>query len=398
MGSYDGAEICEFVGLFILNKLTEEFGKENVGLYRDDGLALIESVNGRNADNARKTLHEIFNGIGLKITAQVNHQVVNFLDITLNLNNGKFAPYRKPNNEPLYVDSRSNHPPSIIKQIPKSINKRISSLSSNQQSFDECKPSYESALRQSNYNVSLQYSTSNPTSQLSSKRNRQRNIIWFNPPFSKSVKTNIAQNFLQLLDKHFPPTSPLHKLFNRNTVKVSYSCMPNMKNVISRHNKQILSKPATNKTQDNCNCRKPNECPLNKNCLARNIVYKAEVTSLDDGQTKEYIGMTATTFKERYGNHKKSLKNVRYEKETELSSYIWKLKRSDRDFSIKWSIMKRAGAYSSGGRRCNLCIEEKLCLMDADGHKLLNKRSEIFAKCRHREKFCAGKFERACEQ
>ena len=113
-------------------------------------------------------------------------------------------------------------------------------------------------------------------------------------------------------------------------------------------------------------------------------MYKAEVTPLDDGQTKEYIGMTATTFKERYGNHKKSLKNVRYEKETELSSYIWKFKRSDRDFSIKWSIMKRAGAYSSGGRRCNLCIEEKLCLMDADGHKLLNKRSEIFAKCRHR--------------
>ena len=57
-------------------------------------------------------------------TAQVNNQIVNFLDITLDLENAKFAPYRKPNNQPLYVDSRSNHPPSILKQIPISINKR----------------------------------------------------------------------------------------------------------------------------------------------------------------------------------------------------------------------------------------------------------------------------------
>ena len=108
-------------------------------------------------------------------------------------------------NQPLYVDSRSNHPPSILKQIPISINKRISSLSSDQESFDECKPFYESALKHSNYNVSLEYSTNSPSSPPSTKRRRQRNIIWFNPTFSKSVKTNIARNFLQLLDKHFPP-------------------------------------------------------------------------------------------------------------------------------------------------------------------------------------------------
>ena len=102
-----------------------------------------------------------------------------------------------------------------------------------------------SHLKHSNYNVSLEYSTNSPSSPPSTKRRRQRNIIWFNPPFSKSVKTNIARNFLQLLDKHFPPTSRLHKIFNRNTVKVSYSCMPNVKSVISRHNNHILSKPTT---------------------------------------------------------------------------------------------------------------------------------------------------------
>ena len=40
MGSYDGAEVCELVGLFILKHLGEKFGKENIGLYRDDGLAM----------------------------------------------------------------------------------------------------------------------------------------------------------------------------------------------------------------------------------------------------------------------------------------------------------------------------------------------------------------------
>ena len=144
-------------------------------------------------------LHDIFGQIGLKITAQVNNQIVNFLDITLDLENAKFAPYRKPNNQPLYVDSRSNHPPSILKQIPISINKRISSLSSDQESFDECKPFYESALKHSNYNVSLEYSTNSPSSPPPTKRRRQRNIIRGSTPRSanplKPTSRGISYNF-----------------------------------------------------------------------------------------------------------------------------------------------------------------------------------------------------------
>jgi hypothetical protein len=107
--------------------------------------------------------------------------------------------------------------------------------------------------------------------------------------------------------------------------------------------------------------------------------------------------MTATTFKERYGNHKKSFKLRRSKNDTELSKYIWGLESNNRDYTLKWSILKRAGAYWSGAKRCNLCVEEKLCIMDANKHVTLNKRPEIFAKCRHREKFWAGNFERACE-
>ena len=130
MGSYDGAEICQLVGLFILSKLEAKFGKNQVGLYRDYGLAILKARRARSADKSGKELHTIFNDIGFKTTAEVNHQVVNLLDLTLDLKNETFSPFKIPNNDPLYVDNRSNHPPSIINHIPSSINKRISSLSS----------------------------------------------------------------------------------------------------------------------------------------------------------------------------------------------------------------------------------------------------------------------------
>ena len=68
--------------------------------------------------------------------------------------------------------------------------------------------------------------------------NRCRNIIWLNPPFSKNVTTNVAKIFFRLLDKHFPKSSRLHKIFNRNTVKVSYSCMKNVIQIIKKHKKE----------------------------------------------------------------------------------------------------------------------------------------------------------------
>ncbi len=184
MGSYDGAEICELVGLFILNKLGQKFGKENIGLYRDDGLAIMKSKSARLADKTRKELHKCFEQFGLKITAEANLHVVNFLDVTFDLNNGKFKPYRKPNDDPLYINRHSNHPPSIIKQLPISINKRISALSADEQTFHESAPIYQNALRHSNFDHKLDYMKQAPQK---TRRNRQRNIIWFNPPFSKNV-------------------------------------------------------------------------------------------------------------------------------------------------------------------------------------------------------------------
>ena len=104
--------------------LERRFGK-NIGLYRDDGLVALSTTSGRLADTARKDLIGMFENFGLVITAQANLKSVNFLDITLDLSNGKFKPYRNPNNDPLYINRLSNHPPPILRQLPSSINERI---------------------------------------------------------------------------------------------------------------------------------------------------------------------------------------------------------------------------------------------------------------------------------
>ena len=113
MESFDGAEICELVGLFMLHNLANVLGAHNIGLYRDDGLAVLKDASGPTAERTRKKIIKIFQEHGLKITADTNLVETNFLDVTLNLKSGKYWPFRKPNNSPLYVHNQSNHPPII---------------------------------------------------------------------------------------------------------------------------------------------------------------------------------------------------------------------------------------------------------------------------------------------
>ena len=103
MGCYDGAEVCELVGLYILRKLSSAYPDGSIGLYRDDGLAIFKNMNARSGDKARKVLCEILGDLGLKITVKSNLKVVNYLDVTLNFTTGKYYPFRKPDNNPLYI-------------------------------------------------------------------------------------------------------------------------------------------------------------------------------------------------------------------------------------------------------------------------------------------------------
>ena len=238
MGACDGDEVCELVGICLLTQL--KCKKENIGLDRDDGLAVFKNISGRQSKKLKKQFLQVFYENYLKIEIECNLKIVNYLDVTLNLNDGTYKPYRKPNDETLYVHAKSNHPPNITKQIPIAIENRLRNLSSSKQIFDEAASHYQEALHKSGYSYQLSFEEqTDQNNGTNERRSRKRNITWFNPPFSKNVSTNIAKYFLDLIDKHFHATHKSRKLFNRNNLKVSYSCMSNIKSIVNSHNKSI---------------------------------------------------------------------------------------------------------------------------------------------------------------
>jgi hypothetical protein len=267
------------------------------------------------------------------------------------------------------------------------INNRISDLSCDHDEFEKAKPPYESALRSNGFTADLTYP--NKDKRAKSRKKRKRNIIWFNPPYNQQVKTNIGTIFLKLVRKHFPHNHKYSKIFNTNTIKLSYCCTTSMANIIKQHNAKILksNKPSC-QDQRQCNCRSKPNCPMDGQCLSKCIIYKAEVsTETPNSVPMVYYGASESEFKSRYNNHTKSFKHTKYRNETELSKFIWNLKDNKIKHSIKWSIAAHASPYRCGTRRCDLCLSEKLVIIKAQRKNLLNKRSEFISKCRHRNKF-----------
>ena len=100
--------------------------KSNCGLYRDDGLVILHNVNGQQIDRTRKNIIKIFKDVGFSIDIENDTKVVEFLDITFNLNNGIYKRYKKANNTLLYVNKCSTHRSQIINQILRTIDERLS--------------------------------------------------------------------------------------------------------------------------------------------------------------------------------------------------------------------------------------------------------------------------------
>ena len=210
----------------------------------------------------------------------------------LDLETQQHRPYRKPGDIPRYINIMSNHPPTILKEIPKMVEKRLSMLSSTKEIFQEEIGMYQRVLYKSSHKHELTY---NPNINKKPK-SRKRKITWFNPPFNLNVKTNIAAKFLGMIKRHFPAEHPLSKIFNRNTMKVSYSTTRNLTKHITKHNNKVINKNKQENVGKTCNCRIKSECPLRGECLVSPLVYQAEVKT--DTKMKTYIG-SAENLKKR---------------------------------------------------------------------------------------------------
>ena len=115
------------------------------------------------------------------------------------------------------------------------------------------------------------------------------------------------------------------KMFNRNTVKVSYSCKENIKSIINCHNKKVLHQNRSRSNERKCNYIRKELGPLNEKCQSENIVYEATITCNKRSYGENiYIGIAETTFKEGYSNNKRSFNLLAYKNDTELSKEFGK--------------------------------------------------------------------------
>ena len=165
--------------------------------------------------------------------------------------------------------------------------------------------------------------------------------------------------------------------------------MPNIKIYIDRHNSKLIKQENSenNNNIDICNClpSRKQDCPLPGRCTAANVVYRASVERLDNGNVETYTGVTEH-FKPRYTKHSSDFKHRAQRKSTKLSSHIWKLKDLDVPYNTTWDIIARAPSFNPTTKICRLCLTEVYHIMWSKEGATLNKRNELFGHCRHRKK------------
>ena len=150
----------------------------------------------------------MFTQLGLKITASANMTVVDFLDVTFDIRKKEFKPFSKPGNPLLYVHAKSNHPPAVTKEIPHSIQTRLSNISSSKEVFDNAKLEYQRAL--AGCRLPNKPANTNPTPRAvaTESENEKETFYGSIPPFSKSVQTNIKAQFFDILEKELSKGTP----------------------------------------------------------------------------------------------------------------------------------------------------------------------------------------------
>ena len=289
LGSSYGVKVCELVGFYLLDQLGKVLGKKNVGLYRDDGLAVIVSGSGPAIELTRKKITKLFQQHSLQITSECNLKRTDFLDVYFDLENGTYCPYREPKDASLYINTISNQLLIIKKRLPQMIAHRLSELSCREEMLSKAAPKYKQALRISSFNENINFinHSTTYTSKNKKKRKRSRKIIWFNSLFSDSVTTNIVKELFSLHAKHFSPNNRLYKITNKISNSATVACLT------WKESLPIITSVCSTSQHQKCK---------------KNIIFKASV-DIRNVKAVTYYGCCETDFKVRYYNHIQSFKN-----------------------------------------------------------------------------------------
>ena len=170
--------------------------------------------------------------------------------------------------------------------------------------------------------------------------------------------------------------------------------MNNLGSIISKHNKQVLNKDKVEVVAP-CNCdthpiQGYTGCPLeNQQCKKESVIYTCEVTSGEEIET--YTGLTGGQIKKRISAHTTDFKYPENENSTTLSGHVHKLQNEGKAHHLKWSLLDRGPVYNPINKKCRLCLLEKFYIIFKTDTASLNRQSELFNTCRHREQKILGK-------
>ena len=127
---------------------------------------------------------------------------------------------------------------------------------------------------------------------------------------------------------------------------------------------------------------------MNGLSLTSGIWYQATIECSDSKyKQKRYKRICGTTIKRGYANHKKSFNLTNSKNDTTLSIEYWTLKQKQQAPRLTWEIKGQYKAYNPTLKKCNLCLNEKLAIIDDPDKNVLNERSEVISQYRCRNKF-----------
>ena len=141
---------------------------------------------------------KIFKNLGLSITSKPNLKIVDYLNVTFDLQNNSYKPYRKPDNLPVYIHKHLNHPATILNESPKSIPKRISDLSSSKNIFHDAIPVYKEALWKSGFTSGLVYTPKQTDYNNNNEKTKGEYVILYGsiPHFPRVLKVILVKHSL----------------------------------------------------------------------------------------------------------------------------------------------------------------------------------------------------------
>ena len=146
----------------------------------------------------------------------------------------------------------------------------------------------------------------------------------------------------------------MHPIINRNSIKISYSCLPNVKQIISKHNSKILR--GGESTLPPCVCD-IGQCPVEGKCQTHGVIYKATLTH-QGNKTETYVGLTARPFIVRHKEHQRNFHNREKRNSTTLSRKIWCLRDQNIKYELNWEILQKSKPYQPGNSCCHMCLAD----------------------------------------